>query len=200
MLRTAVAAIGLTVCVFAQAQLAERPKYNVGDTWEWVTIDSLTKNETSRQKLTVVQVGDDIRLSAVSGGPTTRIWSIDGMLLQDATTGSKTTYKTPPRPWPLEVGKKWDIQSEWVNSSGQSGRTQQSASVVAFEEISTAAGKFAAFKIEVKGYYTNFTLGRGGRQDQVMWYSPKIGVSVRQTYDDGFTRSITEIESTTRLQ
>lgn len=198
MIKTFIATTILFIQVVAGAQTAAQPTFKVGDQWEWSTIDSLTKIEASKTKLTIVEIGSDIRLASDEDTKPSTTWTLDGLFLQDARTGRKVAYKTPYRPWPLEVGKKWDAQTEWVSATGQSGRTKQDAAVVAYEEVTVPAGKFMAYKIEMKGFFNNVSSGHNGRQSQTVWYAPEAGTAVRLVYDDGFNRTTTQLTSMAR--
>ncbi len=184
----------------SSAQQAEKPTYKTGDTWEWVTTDTRTKLAEPRASRTVTEINDEnMRLSNQPGVAPTLVWTLDGLPLSDAGRSTKTIYKTPYRAWPLEVGKKWTVEIEWVSATGSNGKTKQDAEVVALEEVQVPAGKFLAYKIVMKGFFTNFTRSNSGRQNQVQWYSPVMGVAVKTTFEDGFTSNETELVSTNRL-
>lgn len=198
MIKIFIATTALFAHVSAIAQTAAQPAFKVGDQWEWSTIDSMTKLETSKTKLTIVDIGDTVRLANDEDTKPSTTWTLDGLFLQDARTGRKVNYKTPYRPWPLEVGKKWEAQTDWVSATGQSGRTKQDALVAAYEEVTVPAGKFMAYKIEMKGFYNNVSSGHNGRQSQTVWYAPEAGTAVRLVYDDGFNRNTTQLTSMIR--
>ncbi len=92
---------------------------------------------------------------------------------------------TPFRSWPLQVGKKWKYESEWENNEGTKGKTSQDAEVVAFEEVTVAAGTFRAYRIEYKGIVTN-SRGFKGEMTDIWWYAPDLKTYVKHVNDDGY--------------
>lgn len=192
----AVALALFSSCVMSQA--AERPVYAVGDAWQWVDHDSTTKQESGRTTRVIVKIGEDIRLASTEGGAPTVTWTLDGLHLHDESTGLKRNYKSTYRPWPLHVGKAWKANVEWVNSRGAKGYTTQEAVVVAIEDVETPAGKFSVYKIEMTGFWNNYSSNRNGRQVEVFWYSPALGIDLRRTFDDGFRAMTTELVWTNR--
>lgn len=87
--------------------------------------------------------------------------------------------KTPFRDWPLEVGKKWTYENEWVNESGEKGKTSQRAEVISFEEVDVPAGKFKAYKIEYNGFIENYEAGGKGKVTDTFWYCPELKVNIK---------------------
>ena len=78
-------------------------------------------------------------------------------------------------------------------SDGVTGNTKQNAEVVAYEEVSTPAGKFMAYKIEYRGFFKSSN-GRNGKQNDTYWYSPEVSADVKRVRDDSFnmyTRELT---------
>ncbi|MFK5983680.1 MAG: hypothetical protein QM499_12270 [Flavobacteriaceae bacterium] len=100
--------------------------------------------------------------------------------------------ETPLFDWPLEVGKKWKYEVEWVNNEGTTGKTSQNAEIVSFKEETVAAGKFMAYKIEYKGRITN-SRGFDGKLEDVFWYAPGIKSYIKHTQDDGEGLYINEL-------
>jgi len=174
---------GLCVDV-TYGQSADMPvptSFSVGDTWESRTIDSLTKIERSRNIVTVVENSGVLQFSTGKGAfPMSRLYE-----------GPQS--KKPRRVWPLEVGKKWTVEEDWVNPLGQSGNTKQEAQVVGFEEVSVPAGKFMAFRIELRGYFRNGN--SQGKQNDTFWYSPEVKMDVKGSRDVGYDRFEWELVS-----
>lgn len=171
----------------ATAQTAEMPApitFKVGDKWEWRNADSRTNLEIGKRTRTVVDEGG--RLKFFSGSGSSQI--------SDAFIG-RASWKSW-RVWPLEVGKKWAAEWDWTNPNGNAGITKQDVEVVAYEEVTVPAGKFMAFKIEHRGWYTN-TTSRGGRgkMNETFWYAPDAKADVKYTYDDGDDQTTRELIS-----
>jgi len=178
------------VCLAApgisQAQKAEMPAptaFHVGDTWVWREVDNRTKLEDGKPTRTVVKVNGILKFS--DGDKKT--YRISNAFL------GKPSSK-PWRVWPLEVGKKWVFDADWVRSDGVSGNTKQDAEVVAYEEVTVPAGKFMAFKIEYRGWYRN-SGGSSGKQDDTYWYAPDVSADVKHIRDDGFNMYTRELIS-----
>lgn len=182
--RLTLAAVLITSANMAIAEKAEMPapdSFKAGDKWEWRQIDNRTKLEEARGARTVVEV-DGIRLFS------------DGTVnspISNAFIGEPATK--PWRVWPLEVGKKWVTDSDWTRPDGVTGNTKQNAEVVAYEEVSTPAGKFMAYKIEHRGYFSN-SRGGNGKQNDTYWYAPEVSSDVKRVRDDShnmYTRELT---------
>lgn len=101
-----------------------------------------------------------------------------------ATTLTKEPSKTPRYDWPIKVGKKWKYEVVWENNEGTTGKTSQGAEVVSYDEITVAAGKFMAYKIEYKGRISNSRGFDGGLED-IWWYAPTLKSYIKHTQDDG---------------
>jgi hypothetical protein len=178
--------VWLATPAISQAQRAEMPApttFNVGDTWEWRQVDNRTKLEEA--KVTVIVVNVDGILQFSNG--ITR-WPIDKWYRE----GYFKPSPTPWRIWPLEIGKKWDLDADWERADGVSGNTRQNVEVVAYEEVTVPAGTFMAFKIVHRGWYRN-SRGSSGRQDDTFWYAPDAKTDVRHFRDDGrnmYTREL----------
>ena len=82
---------------------------------------------------------------------------------------------------------------DWSRPDGVTGNTRQNAEVVAYEEVSTPAGKFMAYKIEHRGYFST-SRGRNGKQNDTYWYAPEVSADIKRVRDDSFnmyTRELT---------
>ena len=168
----------------AMAQKAEMPapdSFKTGDKWEWRQVDNRTKLEEGQGSRTVVEV-DGVRLFS------------DGTVntpISTAFIGDSAAKSW--RVWPLEVGKKWVFDGDWTRPDGVTGNTKQNAEVVAYEEVSTPAGKFMAYKIEYRGFFKNSN-GRNGKQNDTYWYSPEVSADIKRVRDDSsnmYTRELT---------
>ena len=188
--------LAVIVCLVApgisHAQKAEMPApsaFNVGDTWEWREVDSRTKLEEGKRTRTVVNDRGILKFSYGYGqkNSQTRLDQISAAFI------GKPSLK-PWRVWPLEVGKKWDFDADWVRADGVTGNTKQDAEVVAYEEVTVPAGKFMAYKIEYRGWYRN-SGGGNGKQNDTYWYAPDVMADVKHIRDDGYNMYTRELVS-----
>jgi hypothetical protein len=188
--RLLVSLVCLSTTTLSFAQQAEMPastSFKVGDVWEWRQIDNFTKLESAKYSRTVVEVDGAAQFSNGTVNFPISKELVDGGRL------NKTSAK-PWRVWPLEVGKKWVYDAEWVNGSGNSGSTKQDVEVVAYEEVTLPTGKFMAYKIEHKGFYRNYT-GGSGRQNDTFWYAPDVAADVKHMREDAYNRYTRELVS-----
>ena len=184
------AIVCLAAPAISHAQKAEMPaptSFNVGDAWEWRQVDNRTKLEEGKPTRTVVKVDGILKFSNGTTNSQISAAFIDGV-------GGYQHSPKPWRVWPLEVGKKWVFDADWVRSDGVSGNTKQDAEVLAYEEVTVPAGKFMAFKIEYRGWYRN-SRGGSGKQDDTYWYAPDVNADVKHIRDDGFNMYTRELIS-----
>lgn len=92
--------------------------------------------------------------------------------------------QTPRYDWPLNEGKKWKYEVKWSKNEGTTGKTSQDAKIVSYYEVTVAAGKFMAYKIEYKGRISN-SRGFDGKLVDFWWYVPAIKTYIKHTQDDG---------------
>ena len=159
----------------AYAQKSEAPQISamkVGDAWEWATLDPFSKLEQSKSTLSIMNIDGVLKRGTV-GGNIKFARPLDKII-----SGEQKTSWGPWHVWPLEVGKKWRREHEWIRTDGVAGNSKQDAEVVAYEEITVSAGKFMAYKIEYRGHYTNYR-GESGRQDDTYWYVPEVQSDVK---------------------
>jgi len=166
-----------TAPVSVMAQKAEMPEpkdFMAGDTWEWRRMDNRTNVEEGRFSRSVVNQRGILEFQSERG----TFYQFSNAFL------GNPRQKKPWRTWPLEIGKEWEYEEDWIDGN-RSGNTVQDAKVVAYEEVSVPAGKFMAFKIEYKGYYRN-SQGGSGRQADTYWYAPDVKADVKSVRDDGY--------------
>jgi hypothetical protein len=88
--------------------------------------------------------------------------------------------------FPLQPGKKYDVQSRIENqSTGVTSVLDGKAEVIGWEDVTVPAGKFKALKIVVEGGYTRLdgNLLRG-RYTSTAWYSSSVKNNVRFDHTD----------------
>lgn len=171
--------------LLAAAQIAQMPvpeAFKPGDQWVWRQIDNRTKMEEGKPSRTVVL--DDGIVYFSYGNSRAKI--SDGLMGRPATQQW--------RQWPLEVGKKWTHNEDWQRADGVTGNTQAQVEVTAYEAVEVPAGKFMAFKIEHKGFFTN-SRGNRGQQVDTFWYAPEALADVKLIRNDGYNMYTRELVS-----
>lgn len=189
------------LCVSALAQStvarAEAPKYKVGDQFRRELRDRWTGLKEAGWVGVVTAVNDSyiegtfIEIEGTwKGGPYRMTTSLQLVDYPGGTNSGSAKFAD----FPLELGKKWNYDSEWSNKiTGMNGRYHYKMSVVAYETIKVRAGEFEAFKVEGRGSYQNLTVGRQGRASITYWYAPAVRAIVKSEYDDGRDREIREL-------
>lgn len=164
------------------AQTAPMPdvtQFKVDDRWEWRQVDNRTKlQEAVITRIVVEDKGE-------------RRFSMENMLrpLVYPYVGEPTAK--PWRVWPLEVGKQWSIDMNYVRADGTTGNIRMGARVVAQEEVEVPAGRFMAFRIEQDGFLS--TGNFNGRMTETFWYAPAALADVkhmRKVASQNFTREL----------
>ena len=173
-----------TNCVPTKTDQPSLNEYTMGEKWVWKWERSVAGE--------VRASGEDIQEVVAYNGEL-GLWNgIDTVLL--SSTLKPEQSDTPFRNWPLQVGKKWKYESEWENNEGTKGKTSQDVEIVAFEELSVAAGKFKAYKIEYKGIVTN-SRGFKGEMTDIWWYSPDLKTYIKHLNNDGHGIYVNELTS-----
>ena len=165
-----------TVTYAQQAEMPGAASLRIGDTWEWNQIDNRTKQQEARQIRSVLEFDGVLQFSNGTTNSTIQMVLVEG------------NYKASSKPWrvwPLQVGKKWNVNADWTRADGVTGNTKQDAEVAAYEEVVVPAGKFMAFRVEHRGWYQNSQGGRG-KQNDTYWYAPDTQSDIKHVRDDGY--------------
>lgn len=184
--------IGVPAIAIAQpAQLPGPKDLDIGDTWKWRQADDRTGVLEPTRYLTVVGFKGEKMLS--DGAHEFRLsdYYVDGYPLPGS---EHKAVALPWRSWPLEVGKKWTFEVDWTRQDGTTGHTHQDVEVAAFEEVEVPAGKFMAFRIVHRGFYSNSNNARA-KQDDTYWYAPEVKADVKSKRDDRFNVYTRELVS-----
>ena len=98
-------------------------------------------------------------------------------------TVAKFTPFYPDVSFPLFVGKKWTGKYR-----GQDGSKKWTSEVTcesaALEEVSVAAGKFQAFRIECVDKWDAGIIFINGKKKSTRWYAPTMGLIVKSVNED----------------
>lgn len=162
----------------ASAQTAPMPlpgDFAIGQSWSWRRVDALTGLEETRTQRSVVRTDSGPQFASDD-----KTYAIAARMVD----GPYEPSSKPWRVWPLALGSRWTFESTWFRPDGVSGKTQQKAEVVAFEEVMVPAGRFMAFRIEHRGHYSHSN-GRHGVQDDTYWYAPDIRADVKHERRSG---------------
>ncbi len=163
--------------------------YKIGEKWTWYWKRSVGdtirgQGETYQE---VVKFNNSLGFS--TGVDTVQI----------STILNKKQSSTPWRDWPLKVGKKWKYEETWESNDGTQGTTRQDVEIISFEEVTVAAGKFMAYKMEYVGRVTNLS-GYDEIWEDIWWYAPAIKKYIKHTQDDGQQLYVKELIDYTNPQ
>lgn len=151
----------------------------VGDVCTHVRTVSGRALQPLAQKVIRITEGEIVAEKTNSNGFVIETWTFtrDGNPRMRETRGGKVTWEPfqPLYRWPLYVGSTWSGGYQYIPQGGGTGRLQLNARVVVREKIVTKAGELDAFKVEIRGRYTeNTPQGSGqGVRDETFWYAPQ---------------------------
>jgi hypothetical protein len=173
--------IGIALAMISAAAIAQRadpPEVKVGDRWQFVvyyTAPSTTPNRTwVVTSVTPTRIeGTENDGEALSLTPELNI--ID--------TPRERTSNMKMLSFPLEVGKSWRYESDWLfKPKGSKGTFVGNVTVVGYERIKVPAGEFEAFKLVDKRFMRGIS-GIGSVIDAeaslTYWYAPAANAIVK---------------------
>jgi hypothetical protein len=161
----------------ALAQKADAPAVRVGDEWQFAVYYSVPSTVPNRI-WTITAVGD-AELEGTENGEPLRL--TPELNLRD----SPRVAESNPRAlsFPLEVGKRWYYESEWLfKPKGSRGRSSVDVVVAGYERIRVAAGEFDAFKVVSRGALSGRSpIGSdyAGETVSTYWYAPAARAIVK---------------------
>jgi len=176
--RTVLAALALSgLAAPVSAQKADAPSVQVGDQWQFVvyyTVPSTTPNRSwiitsvAAARIEGTENGEPLILTTelnVLESPRDRLSNPKGLN------------------FPLEVGKKWRYESDWLfKSKGSKGTFISDVAIVGYEKIRVPAGEFDAFKLVAKSAVRGIS-GINSTIDaettHTYWYAPAANAIVR---------------------
>ena len=158
-----------------------------GDRWTYEIRDEITGTVTATREFAVTEVTPtDISVRYRNLGTNNQ-----GLLVYD-----RSWNAVEDRPWkysphdgsgiksPLAVGKTWPVQTNNINSAnGSVWKRSGIAKVIGQESITTKAGTFDTFKIEIK--FTGRNVNNPMMKNEVTsltWYAPAIDHWVKRTF------------------
>lgn len=159
----------------------------VGDHWTYEIVDEVT----GAVKSTISQVVTDVTPSDISVRTETLGSSGYGLAIYDRAWGLKDngSWKYTPNDGtgikpPLAVGATWKFKSDdTFPSRGGSFKRTGSSKVAAQERITTRAGTFDTFKIEMEADSKNVAdPTRTSHLQVTTWYAPSVDHWVKRTW------------------
>jgi hypothetical protein len=185
-----------TAILWPPALLAQSPgessgSARVGDRFIYDTKDEVTGEPKGSYVAVVTEVSDKEIVSSISvpGKPGSRIIVYDRNLnrIDDSTSNDGQGVRLP-----LAVGKTWRIEYEARNiQTSAISRTTGISKVAGQETITTPAGTFETFKIELHlKSYNPVDQTKVYETDLVTWYAPEINRWVRRTFVNRFDKRL----------
>lgn len=164
---------------------AERPAWQVGDTWTWRFENS--GGEAGQRTNTVLRIQDFRGRTAYVVSPSAEDVhyvmddDLNVIAYLDKKSGSVRGERTGLRyrDWPLEVGKSWKGDGTQI-FDGQKTIVEMTLAVEAHEEVAVPAGTFQSFRVVARSQVTT-PQGRQFTQEEVMWWAPSILNRARYT-------------------
>lgn len=158
----------------------------LGDHWTYELRDEITGDMKSTLTHTITDLSPteiSVRVGSLGTNNTgyltyNRTWDLVNNSIWRYAPNDGTGIRAP-----LAVGKTWPIKSTDTNSSaGTSFKRSGTAKVTAQDSITTRAGKFDTFKIEISFQMRNANdPTRKFDSEQVTWYAPAINHWVKRT-------------------
>lgn len=177
------------------AQTAERPAWEIKDRWEYKLTRKNDGNKVSEYSHEIKKIEDgkitiirqNKNAEGVFAGRGELIFSSDMNYMSASANEAVTTPDSRMLQWPLEVGKKYAAESEWINTStSQKGLNEYKATVESYEDITVPAGTFKAYKVVLKGFWNrrDTQFNGSGRSTQTLWYAPDVKRWVKWVSED----------------
>ena len=201
-------AIGLALLLllpgYSQAQSVDPGPIRVGDLWSYEVKDSLTGDLRPAMTVVVGDINDkEITTRVTRRGrdrPQTMIFDPDWGRIDDG------AWKLRPPgigiKKPLQIGKEWRSDASGINlQSGLTFRAEGAAKVVGREQVTTEAGTFDTFRVDMTVRMINTKdQTRSQTYTFVVWYAPAVNRWVKRTTEwrsegrvrDSFSEELTE--------
>ena len=177
---------------FSRGTAKADANYNLGDSYSYRRIDTLTQLETQQFTHRVTGVTD----SEVIYNNGRFVRDLLGNLIKPPNGNQITGQQFFVSEY--SIGKKWTTRYRFVRPTGERNDVEVDFKVVAREMITAPAGTFDAFKVEGTG----FNMGHGSRLQYTYWIAPDkvrrpiIFVSIeRNKYGRYFTTNRDELVS-----
>jgi hypothetical protein len=197
-------AIQLLLVGYCAAQTLDPGPIRVGDRWSYDIKDALTGDLRQATTVVVGEITDKEIISRVSirgkERPQTVTHDLDWGRIDDGAWRLR-----PPGigiKQPLQIGKEWRSDANGVHlQSGVTFRAQGIGKVVAQEQVTTPAGTFDTFRVDMNVRMINTKdQTRSQTWNFVVWYAPAVNRWVKKTSEwrsegrvrDSFSEELTE--------
>jgi hypothetical protein len=171
------AAFALATAVPAIGQRAEQPVVKAGDAWWFAVYFGVPTSEPSRHWV-ITSITPTMVAGTENGEPLTLTPELNVL-------ESPRTRESNPKAlsFPLEVGKRWRFDSDWLfKPKGSKGSTSVEVTVLAYEKITVPGGEFDAFKLVATGRLRGtspINSRYDGETTTTYWYAPAARAVVR---------------------
>jgi hypothetical protein len=202
-------AIGLAILLllpgYSQAQSIDPGPIRVDDRWSYEIKDTLTGDLRPATTVVVGDVNDKeittrVTVRGPARPPQTTVYDLDWGRIDDGVSKLR-----PPGigiKKPLQVGKEWRSDANGVHlQSGVTFRSEEVAKVVGREQVTTLAGTFDTFRVDMTMRMINTKdQTRSQTWTFVVWYAPAVNRWVKKTSEwrsegrvrDSFSEELTE--------
>ena len=164
-------AIGLIAAAQAQPA-AEKPKFNVGDKWEFK--QSAADGKTTNWSREIVEIPSEEQLKVRMGNG--NMTDFDGAM--NFMPEGKPEYVRVLAKYPLKVGDSWSFSRKFANpGTAEDGK----AKVVALESLTVPAGTFQCYRVEAETSLNN----KAYKENRVWvrWYCPDVKWIAKETLE-----------------
>lgn len=159
------------------AQKADLPDVKAGDEWKFAVYYNVPT--TTPNRAWAITSVSSIGMEGTENGEPLRLTRELNVLESPRNTESNPKALS----FPLEVGKRWRYDSEWVfKPKASRGSTTVDVAVVAHERIKVPAGEFDAFRLAATGSLRGtspINSQYAGETTETYWYAPMARAIVK---------------------
>ena len=164
-------AFGLSIAAHAQSA-AEKPKFNVGDKWEFKQSTADGKTNNWSREIVEIPSGEQVRVRMGSG----KVEDYDGAM-NFMPEGNAERVRVLAK-YPLKVGDAWTFSRKFANpGTSEDGK----AKVVALESLTVPAGTFQCYRVEAETSLNNKAYKE--TRVWVRWYCPDVKWIAKETLE-----------------
>jgi hypothetical protein len=167
------------------AQVGDLAGVLPGDRWVYEVKDEITGDVKSTTTVVVLDVSEkeiNTRISVRGGArPFQTVFDRSWNRIDDGIWKFRPTDGTGVQT-PLQVGKEWRFENKSTHTNGTALSTTGQSKVVGEEKITTSAGTFDTFKIEIRMRHVNSNdQTKASTVNVTLWYAPTVNRWVRKT-------------------
>ena len=167
------------------AQVGDLAGVLPGDRWVYEVKDEITGDVKSTTTVVVLDVSEkeiNTRISVRGGArPFQTVFDRSWNRIDDSIWKFRPTDGTGVQT-PLQVGKEWRFENKSTHTNGTALSTTGQSKVVGEEKITTSAGTFDTFKIEIRMRHVNSNdQTKASTVNATLWYAPTVNRWVRKT-------------------